>query len=148
MIYENRYFINQNNLNGGSELWMSWGKNTGAIFIGRKANAYDEDHLQELKITRVLNCAKEIEIPDFYQRKKIKWDKLHCADKAAFPIHEWFDQGNFNQQLLFYIGIVFPWISIRKSGCTSKCFRIKSLRWEAFEIENKNCSKKSAKWLW
>lgn len=80
-------------LSQASQVFSLPGKNTGAIFIGRKANAYDEDHLQELKITRVLNCAKEIEIPDFYQRKKIKWDKLNCADKAAFPIHEWFDQG-------------------------------------------------------
>jgi protein-tyrosine phosphatase len=69
------------------------GKNSGAIFIGRKANAYDADHLKELGITRVLNCAKEIEIPDFYAKKRIKWDKLECTDKSAFPIHEWFDQG-------------------------------------------------------
>jgi len=65
----------------------------GSIFIGAKSNALDPDHLKELGITRVLNCALEIDVPDFYKKKRIKCEHLLCKDKAAFPIEEWFDQG-------------------------------------------------------
>jgi len=83
--------IAEQDLNKASMVYTA--KGIGSIFIGKKANAYDVDHLKECGITRVLNCAKEIEIPDFYKKKRIGWHKLECEDKSSFPIDEFFDDG-------------------------------------------------------
>jgi len=83
--------VAEQDLNKASMVYTS--KGIGSIFIGKKANAYDADHLKELGITRVLNCAKEIEIPDFYKKKRIGWHKLEMEDKSSFAIDEFFDEG-------------------------------------------------------
>merc|ERR1719265_367659 len=61
-------------------------KGEGTIFIGRKANAQDSDHLKENKINCVLNMAKEIPIPAFYKQEKIVFKKMECEDKSTFPL--------------------------------------------------------------
>lgn len=83
--------VAEQDLNKASMVYSA--KGIGSIFIGKKANAYDADHLKECGITRVLNCAKEIDIPDFYKKKRIGWHKLECEDKSSFPIDEFFDDG-------------------------------------------------------
>merc|ERR1719285_1281313 len=78
-------------LNLASKIWT--GKGLGTIFIGKKSNAKDPDHLEELGITQVLNCAKEIPIPGFYDERNIGYHHLEMEDKAAFPIEDFFDEG-------------------------------------------------------
>jgi len=78
-------------LNLASKIWTM--KGLGTIFIGKKSNAQDADHLKELGITRVLNCAKEIPIPAFYDKDDIGYHHLLMEDKAAFEIENFFDEG-------------------------------------------------------
>jgi len=78
-------------LNLASKIWTA--KGLGTIFIGKKSNAQDADHLKELGITRVLNCAKEIPIPDFYDKSGIGSHHLSMEDKAAFAIENFFEEG-------------------------------------------------------
>merc|ERR1719384_667861 len=69
---------------------------SGKIFIGKKSNAQDREYMtgeEGIGITHVLNCAKEIPIPEWYADAGVVCCKLECEDKMAFPIQEFFDQG-------------------------------------------------------
>jgi len=78
-------------LNLASKIWTA--KGLGTIFIGKKSNAQDKEHLEELGITQVLNCAKEIPIPNFYDKSGIGYHHLEMEDKAAFAIEDFFEEG-------------------------------------------------------
>jgi len=63
-----------------------------AIFVGNKANAQDQEHLTELGITHVINCAAEIPIPAFYAECNIQSLHLAMTDMVAYPIEEHFEE--------------------------------------------------------
>lgn len=82
--------VSVQNLDLATEVYQDKGC---SIFIGKKANAQDQAHLEDIGITHVINCAAEIPIPEFYTELGIEFLWLEMADKSTFPIEEYFEAG-------------------------------------------------------
>jgi len=83
--------VSQQNLELSSEVYKD---GRASIWIGKKSNAKDQAHLQEIGITHVLNCAGELPIPDFYTDDNINFLHIAMKDRSDFPIQEYFIQGS------------------------------------------------------
>jgi len=93
------------------------------LWIGNKANAMDKDYvINGMKCTHVLNCALEIEPPDFYEENNITCLHLPMTDKNAFPIEDYMEEAtDFLDDVVKSKGTVLVHCQEGKSRSATMC---------------------------